>query len=104
MFHSNSRSVDTEYASPPSLAIERGCSFGANHAQNRRLTSSGPTTASQSHDLGSFEHVSTSALRKLFLKEILVLDIRDAPLPNADQRRLLRWPWKRPPCPTENYQ
>jgi hypothetical protein len=25
-------------------AIERGCSIGANHAQNRRLTSSDPTT------------------------------------------------------------
>jgi hypothetical protein len=44
VFSSNSRSASIQYASPPSAAIERGCSIGANHAQNRRLTSSGPTT------------------------------------------------------------
>src|SRR5882757_231376 len=33
-----------QYASPPSAAIERGCSIGANHAQNCRLASSDPAT------------------------------------------------------------
>jgi hypothetical protein len=28
----------------PSATIERGCSIGANHAQNRQLTRSVPTT------------------------------------------------------------
>jgi hypothetical protein len=38
VFRSNSRSADTQYASPPSPAIERGCSIGANHAQTVSLT------------------------------------------------------------------
>src|ERR1700730_4510420 len=49
---SSVRMACMEYASPPSPAIERGCSIGANHALNRRLTSSVPATRSRSHDLG----------------------------------------------------
>src|SRR5712672_1761493 len=44
VFSSNSRSACIQYASSPSAAIERGCSIGANHAQNRQLTSSDLTT------------------------------------------------------------
>jgi hypothetical protein len=40
----NSHGAYIDYASRPSAAIERGCSVGANHAQNRELTSSDPTT------------------------------------------------------------
>jgi hypothetical protein len=44
VFGSNSRSACIQYVSAPSAAIERGCSIGANHAQNCRLTSSDLTT------------------------------------------------------------
>src|SRR5712672_1112734 len=40
VFSSNSRSACIQYASPPSAAIEHGCSIGANHAQICQLTSS----------------------------------------------------------------
>src|ERR1700722_9119048 len=40
VFGSNSYSACIQYAFPPSTAIERGCSIGANHAQNCQLTSS----------------------------------------------------------------
>ena len=40
VFGSNSRSASIQYAYPPSAAIERGCSIGANHAQNCQLTNS----------------------------------------------------------------
>src|SRR6266513_5021038 len=40
VFSSNSRSACIQYASSPSAAIERGCSIGANHAQNCQLTTS----------------------------------------------------------------
>jgi hypothetical protein len=40
VFSSNSRSARIQYASSPSAAIERGCSIGANHAQNCQLTGS----------------------------------------------------------------
>jgi hypothetical protein len=36
----NSHGACSDYASQLSTAIERGCSIGANHAQNRHLTSS----------------------------------------------------------------
>ena len=38
VFSSNSHSACMQYASPPSAAIERGCSIGANHAQYCQLT------------------------------------------------------------------
>jgi hypothetical protein len=38
VFDSNSRGACLQYAFSPSAAIERGCSIGANHAQNRHLT------------------------------------------------------------------
>jgi hypothetical protein len=44
VFGSNSRSARIQYAPSPSAAIERGCSIGANHAQNRQLTISDLTT------------------------------------------------------------
>jgi hypothetical protein len=40
VFGSNSRGACIQHASSPSAAIERGCSIGANHAQNRQLTRS----------------------------------------------------------------
>ena len=40
VFGSNSRNACVEYASLVSATIERGCSIGANHAQNSQLTSS----------------------------------------------------------------
>jgi hypothetical protein len=40
----NNHGACIDYASQPSVAIERGCSVGANHAQNRQLTSSDLTT------------------------------------------------------------
>src|SRR6266849_9851955 len=44
VFSSSSRSACIQHASSASTAIERGCSIGANHAQNSRLTSSDLTT------------------------------------------------------------
>jgi hypothetical protein len=44
VFGSNSRGTCIQYAFPPSATIERGCSIGANHAQNIELTSSDQTT------------------------------------------------------------
>src|SRR6266567_7146239 len=44
VFSSNSRRACIQYASSPSAAIERGCSIGANHAQNCQLTNSDLTT------------------------------------------------------------
>jgi hypothetical protein len=44
VFSSNSHRAHIQYASLPAAAIERGCSIRANHAQNRQLTSSDPTT------------------------------------------------------------
>jgi hypothetical protein len=66
-----------------SVAIERGCSIGANHAQNRRLARSDPAHAPRSPDSAKFEHVSTSTLHELFLWQIIVRNVRNAPLPNS---------------------
>jgi hypothetical protein len=40
----NGHGACIDYASQPSAAIERGCSVGANHAQNRQVTSPDLTT------------------------------------------------------------
>jgi hypothetical protein len=53
VFGLNRRNARSQHASFPSDAIERGCSIGANHAQNCRLTISGLTTrVAIAHDSG----------------------------------------------------
>ncbi len=87
VFSSNSRSACIQYASPPSAAIERGCSIGANHAQNCRMTSSDLTTrvaiARFRIIRARFNKRSTQALADHRS------NIRDAPLPYLGLLRLL---------------
>jgi hypothetical protein len=81
MFSSNSRGAYIQYASPPSAAIERGCSIGANHAQNCRLASSDLTTrvaiAQFRIICARFNKRSTQAFPKADHRS----NIRNAPLP-----------------------
>ena len=83
MFSSNSRSACIQYASPPSAAIERGCSIGANHAQNCPLASS------------DLRHVCIAQFRiicarfnkrsaQAFPKADHRSNIRNVPLPNSN--------------------
>jgi hypothetical protein len=53
-------------------AIERGCSIGANHAQNCQLTSSDLKAPVAITIQDKSEHVSTSVLLRLFLRNIIV--------------------------------
>jgi hypothetical protein len=69
----------------PRAAIERGCSIGANHAQNGRLTGSGLTAGVATAGFRQSEHVSTSGLHQLFIARAL-LNIGNA-APNLDHRR-----------------
>jgi hypothetical protein len=89
VFSSNSRSACIQYASSPSAAIERGCSIGANHAQNCQLTSSDLATrvviARFRIIRARFNKRSTQALPKADHRS----NIRDAPLPYLGLLRLL---------------
>ena len=84
VFSSNSRSACIQYASSPSAAIERGCSIGANHAQNCQLTSSDLTTrvaiARFRIIRARFNKRSTQAFPKADHRS----NIRNAPLPNSN--------------------
>jgi hypothetical protein len=84
VFSSNSRSACIQYASSASAAIERGCSIGANHAQNCRLTSSDPTTrvaiARFRIIRARFNKRSTQALPKADHRS----NIRNAPPPDSN--------------------
>jgi hypothetical protein len=88
MFGSISRrcvhSIRTMHLSPRAV-IERGCSIGANHAQNCRLTSSGLKTSVATAGFRQSEHVSTSGLHQLFIGRSL-LNIGNA-APNFNHRR-----------------
>jgi hypothetical protein len=89
VFGSNSRGACIQYASSPSAAIERGCSIGANHAQNYRLTSWEPKARAANARFriirAGFDKRSTRAFPKADYR----LDIRDAAFPcsNIDQVR-----------------
>jgi hypothetical protein len=85
VFGSNSRGACIQYVFAPSAAIERGCSIGANHAQNCRLTGSGLTTGVATAGFRQSEHVSTSALRLLFIGRASLNIVNAAP--NLDHRR-----------------
>src|SRR6202035_5683399 len=77
---SNGGGACMQYASSPSAAIERGCSIGANHAQNCQLTSSDLATrvaiARFRVIRARFDKRSTQAFPKV--------DIRNSPLPNSN--------------------
>jgi hypothetical protein len=94
VFSSNSRSACIQDASPPSAAIERGCSIGANHAQSRRLTSSYPTTrvaiARSRIIRARFDKRPTQA----FPKENHGLNIRNTPPPIRVAMRSVAFAWK----------
>jgi hypothetical protein len=87
VFSSNSCSACIQHASSPSAAIERGCSIGANHAQNCQLTSSDLTTrvaiARFTIIRARFDKRSTQAVPKTDHRS----NIRNAPL--ANRRGLL---------------
>src|SRR6266849_9078878 len=84
VFSSNSRCACIQYASSPSAAIERGCSIGANHAQNCQLTSSDQTTrvaiARFRIIRARFDKRSTQAFPKADHRS----NIRNAPLPDSN--------------------
>jgi hypothetical protein len=84
VFSSNSRSACIQYASPPSAAIEHGCSIGANHAQNCQLTRSDLATrvaiARFRIIRARFNKRSTQAFPKADRRS----NIRNAPLPNSN--------------------
>jgi hypothetical protein len=85
VFSSNSRSACIQYASSPSPAIERGCSIGANHAQNCPLTISDLTTrrvaiAQFRIIRARFNKRSTQAFPKADHRS----DICNAPLPDSN--------------------
>jgi hypothetical protein len=84
VFGSNSRNAYIQYASSSSAAIERGCSIGANHAQNCQLTSSDQTTrvaiARFRIIRARFNKRSTQAFPKADRRS----NIRNAPLPNSN--------------------
>jgi hypothetical protein len=84
VFGSNSRSASIQYAYPPSAAIERGCSIGANHAQNCQLTNSDLTArvaiARFRIIRARFNKRSTQAFPKADHRS----NIRNAPLPDSN--------------------
>jgi hypothetical protein len=85
VFSSNSRSARIQYASSPSAAIERGCSIGANHAQNCQPTGSDlkarrVAIARFRIIRARFNKLSTPA----FPKADYCSDIRNAPLSNSN--------------------
>jgi hypothetical protein len=79
-----------QYASPPSAAIERGCSIGANHAQNCRLTSSGLTTHVAIARFGIIRACFNKRSTQVFPKAEHRSNIRNAPLQFEYRRDLLR--------------
>jgi hypothetical protein len=84
VFSSNSRQSVIQYASSLLAAIERGCSIGANHAQNCQLTNSDLTTrvavARFRIIRARFNKRSTQAFPKADHRS----NIRNAPLPNSN--------------------
>jgi len=84
VFSSNSRSACIQYASPPSATIERGCSIGANHAQNRRLTTSVPTTHVAIARFAIIRARFNKRSAQAFPKADHRSNIRNATLPNSN--------------------
>ena len=84
VFSSNSRSACIQYAFSLPAVIERGCSIGANHAQNCQLTSSALTTrvaiARFRIIRARFNKRSTQAFPKADHRS----NIRNAPPPNSN--------------------
>src|ERR1700722_17935172 len=104
VFGSDSRSASIQYAYPPSAAIERGCSIGANHAQNCQLTNSDPATRVA---IARFRIIRARFNRRFtqaFPKADHRSNIRNAPLPIQISTRSVAFAWKRPLRLTENYQ
>src|SRR6266481_9020151 len=81
VFRSDSRGVDTQYASLPTPAIERGCSIGANHALNCRLPSSIPATRIAIARFGIIRARFDKRSAQAFPKADHRLNIRNALLP-----------------------
>jgi hypothetical protein len=78
LFEQSQRSI--QYASSPSATIERGCSIGANHAQNCRLTSFDPTTRVAIARFG----IIRARFNKRAAQAFPRADIRNLPLPNSE--------------------
>jgi hypothetical protein len=94
VFSSNSRGASVQDASPPSAAIERGCSIGANHAKNRRLTSSYPTTRVAIARFRIIRARFDKRPTQAFPKENHGLNIRNTPPPIRVAMRSVAFAWK----------
>jgi hypothetical protein len=81
---SNSRSARIQYASSPSAAIERGCSIGANHAQNCQLTSSDLTARVAVARFGIIRARFNKRSAPSFPKADHRSNIRNSPLANSN--------------------
>jgi hypothetical protein len=68
----------------PRATIERGCSIGANHAQNCRLTRSDPTTRVATARFGIIRARFNKRSTQAFPKADHRSDIRNAPLPGSN--------------------
>ena len=84
VFSSNSRSACIQYASPPSAAIEHGCSIGANHAQNCQLTRSDLATRVAIARFRIIRARFNKRSMQAFPKADRRSNIRNAPLPNSN--------------------
>ena len=105
VFGSNSRSASIQYAYPPSAAIERGCSIGANHAQNCQLTNSDLTARVAIARFRIIRARFNKRSQPAFPKADHRSNIRNAPLPDLrTSTRLVAFAWKWLPRLMENYQ
>src|SRR6266403_3334467 len=103
VFSSNSCSACIQYASSPSAAIERGCSIGANHAQNCQLTSSDLTTRVATARFRIIRARFNKRATPAFPKADHRSDICNAPLANSNIDKSVSLLAGGPPCLTEKY-
>jgi hypothetical protein len=68
----------------PRAAIERGCSIGANHAQNRQLTRSDLKTRAAIARFRIMRAGFNKRATRAFPKADHRLDIRNGPLPDSN--------------------
>jgi hypothetical protein len=80
----NSRSACIQYASSPPGAIERGCSIGANHAQNCGPASSDLATGVAIARFRIIRARFNKRFARAFPKATYRSNIRNAPLPNSN--------------------
>jgi hypothetical protein len=84
VFGSSSRSARIQYASPPSAAIEHGCSIGAKHAQNCQLASSDLTTRIAIARFRIVRARFNKSSAQAFPKADHCSNVRNAPLSNSN--------------------